>query len=121
MLKEYTISIVTSMENKEHIGWLVGESECLVDIPYLAFSKHSFHVERKEMTQLVFSEKKSDARMMTPKNMQSWLDRVLAFLPYADIDVKEIRITEESDEKDRIASLVTPRILSNAYKLKETK
>lgn len=95
MLKEYTISIVTSMGNREHIAWLVGEGEGTVGIPNAAWSNNSFHVTRTEMKQLIFCERKSEAKVMTPKNMQSWLGRVLAQLPYLDVDVRQIRIEQE--------------------------
>lgn len=102
MLKEYTITIVTSMGNREHIAWFVGEGEGTVEIPNAAWSNNSFHVSRTEMSQLVFSENKSEAKKMTSKNMQSWLGRVLAQLPYADINVKEIRIALAEEVDDAI-------------------
>jgi len=95
VLKEYTISIVTRIGNKERTAWLVGEGEGTVGIPNAAWSNNSFHVTRTEMSQLVFSENKSEARTMTAKNMQSWLGRVLAQLPYFAVDVRQIRIELE--------------------------
>lgn len=97
MLKEYSISVVSEIGGRESTTWLVGEGDGLVGIPNAAFSNNSFHVTRTEMTQLILSERKSDAKIMTPKNMQSWLGRLLAQLPYVDLDVKEIRITEVAE------------------------
>lgn len=99
MIKNYKISIVGKIDEKLCEAWFVGEGEDTVGIPTAAFSNNSFHVERKDMTQLVFSAREQNAKVITGvKNMQSWLGRIIDIMPYTGIDIKEIRIMEAENE-----------------------
>ena len=90
----YTISVI--MSKKE--AYLVGEADHTIDIPYPAWSGSSFQVARRDMTALLFTDQKNKANVMSPKNVRSWLGRVMDQLPYWDIDVDEIRITKVGEE-----------------------
>lgn len=99
MIKNYKISIVGKIDEKLCEAWFVGEGEDTVGIPIAAFSNNSFHVARTDMTQLVFSAREQEAKVIvSERNLQSWLGRIIDILPYTGIDIKEIRIMEVENE-----------------------
>ena len=91
MLKQFVISVI--VDDREI--FFVGESEQTLGIPYPAFSRKSFQVVRKDMSAMIFSEDKNEAKLMYPKNMRSYLERIVEQIPYWDIEIKEIRIKEQ--------------------------
>lgn len=101
-MKEYIIAINSILGNgKEHTGYFSGEGEGSIGIPAPAFSNNSFHVARVETSPLVFNDNIKNAKIMTPKNMVSWLNRITGQLPYADIDIREIRIIDVTKEGEK--------------------
>ena len=68
-MKEYIVSV---LPYDGHRGYFVGESETTtIDAPISCWSGNSFHVARRDMARLLFSDYPENAKRMTRKNLMN--------------------------------------------------
>jgi len=98
-MKEYIVSV---LPYDGHRGYFVGESETTtIDAPISCWSGNSFHVARRDMARLLFSDYLENAKRMTRKNLMSYMNRILDQMHYWTVEIKAILIEEVRDEQNK--------------------
>ena len=91
-MNNYIISI--KQTGKDRVGYFAGvDDEISSTVPAVVWSGNSFQTRRVDTEALVFTEIKSNAKILRGKtNMKSYLYRILEQLPYLPIEISEIKI-----------------------------